>query len=279
MRLGGFVIHGNNLDTLGACLASLKAVCDEVVAVDSCSTDGSAQLVDSAGVPRALHPWRGYGSARARAMELLPPACDYVLYLDSDESLPPQSIEAIRAVKALAAPAQAYALPRRDWAELPGHRFLFRSEWRKRLMRREVARWTDTMIVHEALPGGPTVRIDAPIDHRFATSIARRIEKEDRYALLWAIRANAEGQRLKHPAPQRVAHFVRNAMVKGAVARGGSDGLRLAWEVAAYHQRKYEYLRAVRQGAFDAQRRAFEQGAFERLFAELPSGDALRVHR
>ncbi len=57
MRLGGFVIHGNAAPTLTACLESLVAVCDTVVAVDSGSTDGSAELVARVGARAVSHPW------------------------------------------------------------------------------------------------------------------------------------------------------------------------------------------------------------------------------
>ena len=42
-----------------------RAVADPVVAVDSCSTDGSAGLVRARGIPAIVHPWEGYGAARA----------------------------------------------------------------------------------------------------------------------------------------------------------------------------------------------------------------------
>ena len=64
MRLGGFVIHGNNADTLARCLDAIAAVADEVVAVDSCSSDGSAELARSRGIRQVVHRWEGYGAAR-----------------------------------------------------------------------------------------------------------------------------------------------------------------------------------------------------------------------
>ena len=62
MRLGGFVLHGNNVDTLGAALDGLKATCDEVLALDSNSTDGSSALVEAKGVRSRIA--RGKGSGR-----------------------------------------------------------------------------------------------------------------------------------------------------------------------------------------------------------------------
>src|SRR5512140_898029 len=267
MRLGGFVIHGNNADTLPACLDSLAACCDEVVAVDSCSTDGSAELVRARGIRSANQPWQGYGAARARAVELLSRA-DYVLYLDADERLLPEGVERIRAWRSSSPSARYYRLPIRDWAELPGHRFVFRVHRRLRLVRRDAAAWRREMIVHESLSArrGEAVALDAPIDHRFATSIRARGEKEDRYALLWALRAHVEGRRSKWAWVQRPAHALRNAVIKGALFRGGMDGWRLAWAVGRYHQLKYVYLDAVRAGRHASEMAAMREGRYEELF-------------
>ncbi len=84
VRLGGFVLFRNNARTLDACLTSLHRVCDEVVAIDTGSADGSAALAQARGTRRLARPWRGYGEARAAAAEALR-GCDYLFYLDSDE--------------------------------------------------------------------------------------------------------------------------------------------------------------------------------------------------
>lgn len=271
MKLGGYVIHGDNRDTLGACLESLRAVCDEVVALDSHSTDGSVELARSLGARSVSRPWRGYGAARAAAVEALGP-CDYILYLDSDEHLLPTSREALRAWRDTSPRGALYRLPRHDWAELDGHRFLYRTEWRARLVRRDIAVWRPEMIVHEALPRMRAPRVHAPIEHRFATSLEGRALKEERYALLWAVRAHAEGRRLKPAALQRPAHLVRDCLVHGALWRGGLDALRLAWAVSTYHSAKYRHLRALRQGEHAELTRAFREGRYDEVFASVRGG-------
>ena len=274
MRLGGYVIHGNNRDTLGACLEGLLALCDEVVALDSQSTDGSVELARSLGARSVTHPWQGYGAARAAAMGALGP-CDYVFYLDSDEHLGPEALRTLRAWRESQPQEPVYLLPRRDWAELDGHRFRYRTEWRARLVRRDVAVWRPEMIVHEALPRMRAVRVHAPIEHRFATSLAGRAEKEERYALLWAVRALAEGRRLKPAALQRPAHLVRDCLLHGALWRGGLDAVRLSWAVSAYHAAKYRHLRALRQGQHPELVRAFQEGRYDEVFSRVREGRAL----
>ncbi|QSQ11120.1 glycosyltransferase family 2 protein [Myxococcus landrumensis] len=271
MRLGGYVLHRDNRDTLEPCLRALLSLCDEVVALDSGSMDGSAELARSLGARSVSHAWHGYGAARVAAVEALSP-CDYVFFLDSDESMEPEAIEALRAWKASAPTAAVYRLPRRDWAEVEGQRFLFRTQWRARLVRREKAVWHARHIVHEALPKMQGGRVQAPIDHRFATSVARRSAKEERYALLWALRAHAEARRLKPVAIQRVASWVRDCVLSGALFRGGSSASRLAWAVAGYHSAKYAYLRELRQGRYPELARSYAEGRYDELFTRVREG-------
>jgi (heptosyl)LPS beta-1,4-glucosyltransferase len=265
VRLAGYVIHGNSAATLAECLDSLAAVCDDVLAVDSCSTDGSAELVRARGIRAVVHAWEGFGAARAVAVASLPP-CDYVFFLDSDEYLLPAAIAAIRAWKGASPAAPHYSVVRRDWAELPGRRFLFRTERHVRLVRREAATWRPDMVVHEALPPRPTVALDAHVEHRFVTTLEQRHEKEDRYALLWALRATMEGWRRKPTWPQRASHTFRNAIAKGAALRGGLDGLRLAWNVSRYHERKHAYLAAVQRGEHAEALAALREGRLGDLY-------------
>ncbi|MCP3135895.1 glycosyltransferase family 2 protein [Pyxidicoccus xibeiensis] len=271
MRLGGYVLHRDNRDTLEPCLRALVALCDDVVALDSGATDGSADLARSLGARSVPHAWRGYGAAREAAVAALAP-CDYVFFLDSDESLEPAAVQALLAWKASSPTEAVYRLPRRDWAELDGHRFLFRTQWRARLVRRDRAVWRPEQIVHEALPKLPGGRVQAPIEHRFATSVARRSAKEERYALLWALRAHAEARRLKPVGVQRVAAWARDCLLKGALFRGGADASRLAWAVAGYHAAKYAYLRELRQGRYPELARAYAEGRYDELFTRVREG-------
>src|SRR5258708_32598695 len=120
MGLGGVCLHGNGKARLAACLESLAAVCDEVVAVDSGSSDGSAQLVLGAGVRAVSHPWQGYGAARARAVSELR-ACDWLFYLDSHERLEPPARERIvQWKKKLPVDLRAQPLAGRDCSEVTG---------------------------------------------------------------------------------------------------------------------------------------------------------------
>lgn len=266
MRLGGFVIHGNNRETLGDCLDSLLSVCDEVVAVDSCSTDGSAEIVRSRGVRSVVLPWHGYGAARqAAARELA--NCDYLFFLDSDERLAPEAAEAIAGWRRSNPHLPHYLLPRRDWVQFPSRSFVLRTEWHVRLVRRDAATWKPEMIVHEALPRRPAARLRAPIEHRFMTSTEELEAKQDWYALLWAVQAHASGRRPGRAWLARPVHVLRNCVLKGGLLRGGLAAVEAAWAVSRYHARKHHYLRRLQAGEFRELVWAYADGRLAELFA------------
>ncbi|MEN9798771.1 MAG: hypothetical protein RL653_2467 [Pseudomonadota bacterium] len=189
--IGGFVLFRDNASTLGRALDGLAAACDEVVAVDTGSTDGSSALVDARGIRRVQVPWRGFGAARAAAVEALSHH-DAVFFLDSDEWLPDATVEALRTVRARATWPEAFALRRRDWVTAGTSRFVLRSEWRKRLVATSAATWTEAQFVHEALPSHlRTERVQADIEHEFLPTFSSRAARNDTYGLLWALQEQA----------------------------------------------------------------------------------------
>lgn len=268
MRLGGFVIHGNSRPTLGRCLESLKAVCDHVVAIDSESEDGSFALAHESGVEARRLRWQGFGAARAAAAELLTPSCDYLLYLDSDEWLEPPAVAAIQALRSRGLEGRGYTVRRRNWAaKQSGGQYLFRTDTRWRIIHRDFAVWRPSMVVHEALPSGPRAASGAYVEHGFALDPAYRLEKDLRYALLWAVQAHAEGRRAKPPSIQRAAAWIRDGLLNGAVFRGGAEALSLTTRVSRYHALKHAYLRQVRAGGFPRLVEAYAQARYDALWA------------
>ena len=181
-RLGGFVIHGNSARTLDLCLESLVAVCDEVVAIDSQSSDGSRELCARRAVRSVVVPWRGFGASRAEARRHLSDH-DYLFFLDSDEALDSEARESIRRWRAGNPTLPHYRLKRRDWAEIGGGRFLFRTETRVRLIRIDCATWDESWIVHEAMPPRESELLEGFIDHDFVQSVEALVRKQRQYAL------------------------------------------------------------------------------------------------
>lgn len=97
VKLSVVIITFNEEQNIGRCLASITGIADEVVVVDSGSTDRTEEICENAGAKFYKHPFEGYIQQKNYALGLT--TCDYVLSLDADEALSPELRESIFRVK------------------------------------------------------------------------------------------------------------------------------------------------------------------------------------
>lgn len=116
------------------------------------------------------------------------------------------------------------------------------------------------------MPPRESELLEGFIDHDFVQSVEALVRKQRQYALLWAIRTNAEGVSSRDLLGRRLLATVRNAIVKGALFRGGLEGWRLSAAVARYHEDKHRFLAAVRNGEFREGAELFAAKRLEELF-------------
>ncbi|AIF45786.1 glycosyltransferase family 2 protein [Dyella japonica] len=104
------IITYNNADTLDACLSRVDWA-EEIVVLDSGSTDDTVAIAQRHGARVATHPFDDYGPQKQRAYDMA--SHDWILNLDADEVLSPGTREEIE--RALTQPRYAgYRLPRRE---------------------------------------------------------------------------------------------------------------------------------------------------------------------
>jgi glycosyltransferase involved in cell wall biosynthesis len=173
------VITYNNADTLDRCLAAVDWA-EEIVVLDSGSTDATVEIAHRHGARVAMHPFDDYGPQKQRAIDSA--KLDWVLNLDADEILSPGTREIIE--RALIAPDVAgFRLPRRErmfWTVQ--HRSSARNE-HLRLFDRRRGRMNNVP-VHAA------VEVDGPVRTLRGTDfvndgdadIAARVDKINRYS-------------------------------------------------------------------------------------------------
>jgi tetratricopeptide (TPR) repeat protein len=90
------LIVKNEENFLGDCLASLRGVVDEIVVVDTGSTDRSREIAQSAGAQVYEFSWTGdFSEARNRALDLS--NGEWILYIDADERVRSESVSNLRA--------------------------------------------------------------------------------------------------------------------------------------------------------------------------------------
>jgi tetratricopeptide (TPR) repeat protein len=97
--LSACLIVRNEALVLGRCLASLAGVVDEIVVVDTCSTDDTPDIAARFGARIRRHAWQDdFAAARNAAIDAA--ACDWILTIDADEYLAAETRDQVRTVVA-----------------------------------------------------------------------------------------------------------------------------------------------------------------------------------
>lgn len=176
--LSGVVTTFNNAATLDACLASL-GFCDEIVVLDSNSTDATRDIAARHGARVSMRPFEGYGPQKQHAIDLA--THDWVLLLDADEHVTDAGRAAIEAE--LRAPrADGYRLPRQEWLFWRWAHPRARGNWQLRLFRRSRGRMNAVPVHAAPVIDGTPVDLPAPFRHYGEARLSDRVEKVNRYS-------------------------------------------------------------------------------------------------
>lgn len=253
LRISGCVITLNEAARIGACLDSL-AICDEIVVVDSHSTDLTREIAAGRGARVIERDWPGFRSQKQFTVDAA--SHDWVLILDADETLSPRLVDEIRALKASGSDAvAAWDMPR---LSTYFGRTIRHGDWypdrQLRLFDRRRARFAG-LEVHEKVDVDGAVRhLRGDILHDSFESLDDQLEKRTRYARLVAEGQHARGKRgswikvFANPAWR----FLRGYVVKAGFLDGWR-GLSLALIAAKYVREKHLRLvildRAARERA------------------------------
>jgi glycosyltransferase involved in cell wall biosynthesis len=189
--LSAVVITHNAASQIDPCLASV-AFAEEILVVDSGSTDGTVELARRRGARVIDHAWLGFG--RQKQFAVSQAAHDWVLCLDADERVSDDLRASI--VAELGSPRGfVYAMPRCN-------RFLGRwlrhgegyPDLNTRLFHRAHARWSDDPVHEHVLTTQSVIRLRGDLLHESAETLERYLDKQNRYTTLQAEKMLAEGR-------------------------------------------------------------------------------------
>ena len=176
--LSAVVTTLDNAATLDACLRSLR-FCDEIVLLDSGSTDDTVAIAQGHGARVFVEPFKGYGPQKQSAVDKA--THDWVLLLDADEALGEEARVLIE--RELAAPrAQGYRLPRREWLFWRWPHPGTRPNWHLRLFRRSAGGLNDVPVHAAPEVRGKVVDLPAEFRHYGEPELAVRVDKINRYS-------------------------------------------------------------------------------------------------
>ncbi|HXC40408.1 MAG TPA: glycosyltransferase family 2 protein [Burkholderiales bacterium] len=208
MNLSAVVITRNAAAQLGECLASV-AFCDEVVVVDSGSTDDTQNVARAAGARVIEQAWLGYGPQKHFAVSQA--RHDWVLCLDADERVEPRLRDSIQ--RELRSPrARAYRMARCN-------RFLGRwlrhgegyPDWSLRLFDRRAAQWSRDSVHEKVETVTEVARLDGDLLHDSADSLEGYLDKQNRYTSLQAQNLLQKGRKASalHLVVSPLARFAK----------------------------------------------------------------------
>src|SRR5947209_19702467 len=105
------IVALNEEANIGQVLESVRWA-NEIILVDSGSSDRTCDIAREYGARVILEPWRGYTGQKNYALELC--TSDWVLSLDADEEVSPELAAEIRGVLARPASLDGYAMARKN---------------------------------------------------------------------------------------------------------------------------------------------------------------------
>jgi len=220
MSLSVVIITKNEAAHIADCLDSV-AFADEIIVLDSGSTDATRELARALGARVEVNAeWPGFGLQKNRALDLA--TGDWVLSLDADERVPPELAEEIQRVLADPA-ADGYRVAR--LSNFCG-RWMRHSGWWPdhvlRLFRRESGRFSDDVVHEHVELDGRVATLRGHLLHYPYASLELFIDKINRYSTDAALKAHARGRRttVLGPFGHGFWTFVRHYVLR----RGFLDG-------------------------------------------------------
>ena len=238
MKISAAIITFNEEKNIARALESLRC-CDEIVVVDSGSTDRTVELATKLGARVLDATWRGYAGQKNHATS----CCehDWILSLDADEALS-EALEAeIWQIKKNGPEFDAYTMPR--LAQYLG-RWILHSGWypdrKVRLYDRRIAKWVGDYVHESVIVEGRVGHLNANILHFTCSSLSEHLRTLDRYTTLAAEQLVEQKTPVgwKELALDPAWTFFRTYVIQRGFL-DGTEGLAIAYMAALYNFLKY----------------------------------------
>jgi len=242
--ISAFVITFNEEDNIRACLESLS-FCDEIVVVDSFSTDRTVAIAESLGARVVQHPWSGYRDQKAYGLGLV--SNEWVLNVDADERVSPELRKNIEQVLVRARSEQmpnGYYINRvvfflgRWW-----RRGGWYPEYRVRLFKRSCTKWGGTNPHEKPIVTGALDTISGELEHYTYRSMDEQFSRLHNFSSIMAAEDFKQKKRfsLFKLLGNPVLRFFKFYIVKQGF-KEGIAGLIVALNESFYTYMKYAKL-------------------------------------
>jgi len=192
-RLSANIITLNEEQNLSRLLSSLRGIADEIIVVDSGSTDRTEAIAAEHGATFRYHEWKDYADQKNYAASLA--QTEWILSLDADEELSSALQSAILDWKKRTPQFEVYEVARKTWYL---GAWIKHSGWypdfKQRLYRKNAARFVGSL--HETLSNkGPAGRLAGDLLHYTIRDFSEHKANVERYSTLAAKQMFDSGRR------------------------------------------------------------------------------------
>lgn len=246
-EISTIIITHNEADNIEACLASVKPVSDEIIVVDSFSTDSTPDICQKdPHVTFIQHPFSSHGDQKNYG--IAQSSYQYILSLDADERLSPELLNHL-ALNKVQFKDFAYSFRRLNHlGSEPIKHGLWYPDEKIRLFRKDKARW-ESGVLHERIvlePGVSCTSLPLHIHHFGYKNLKKFQERSREYAGWWAKNKHKEGKKagMLSPLFHGAWTFIRSFFIKLAFL-DGSTGVVISVQNTREVYLKYKKLRLL----------------------------------
>jgi len=187
------IITKNEAENLPACLKSVSFA-EQIVVVDSGSTDATVKIASDFGCDVVVEGWRGFGPQKQFAID----QCrnPWILVLDADERIPADTARAIKnIILNPSTTAAGFSFPRKNFFQ---DRWIRHAGWWPdrivRLFRKGQGHMTEAKVHESVEVDGLAEPLDCPIEHYTESRLSHILIKIDQYSTIGAEEAFKEGK-------------------------------------------------------------------------------------
>lgn len=220
-KISACVISYNEEKKIEACLKSLEGLVDEIILVDSNSTDKTVEIASHYTDRIYRQPFLGYVAQKNFAVEKA--RYDWILSLDCDERLSAGLRWSVEAIKDRMEAFDAYAMNRKTYYVYRWLNHCWYPDTKVRLFNKHRAKWVGISL-HEKVKvdSGHIQRLRGDILHYAFESISAHLQTLDRYTEIGADEILQRGEKVGVLSP--LAHGLWTFFSLYVLRRGFLDG-------------------------------------------------------
>jgi glycosyltransferase involved in cell wall biosynthesis len=241
IKITANIITLNEEKNIKSCIESLSDICDEIIVVDSNSTDKTLEIAKSLGAKIIIQDYLGDGPQKNVVLKHT--SNNWILSLDADERLDDLMCQSIQNIKKLKDHPDAYGFKRKNYI---ADRWIKHCGWYPdvciRLYNKNVARFKD-IAGHSSVQATNTKILDGNIIHYSYQNYHDLLHKTNRFSSRGAKMLQQQGKKANYFSP--FIHFTAAFFRKYFLQKGflqGIDGLTISLTASINSYMKYAKL-------------------------------------